>query len=48
MEANLKNLVKITVKYVLEHGGVVRGFENWGTIPLATRTRRYQEYHTDG
>ncbi|KAF0439040.1 30S ribosomal protein S6 [Gigaspora margarita] len=48
MEINLKNLVKITAKYVLEHGGVVRGFENWGTMPLATRTRRHQEYHTDG
>ncbi|CAG8450454.1 19052_t:CDS:2 [Dentiscutata erythropus] len=35
-------------KYILEQGGVFRDFKHWGTMPLATRTRRHQEYHTDG
>ncbi|RIA91374.1 30S ribosomal protein S6 [Glomus cerebriforme] len=48
MEANFKDLVRNSAKHVLERGGVVRGFENWGEMPLAKRTRRHQEYHTRG
>ncbi|CAG8531759.1 1193_t:CDS:2 [Diversispora eburnea] len=35
-------------KCVLEGGGIVRGFENWGSMPLVSRTRKHQEYHTHG
>ncbi|CAG8460823.1 14547_t:CDS:2 [Ambispora leptoticha] len=48
MEANLKDLVRTSAKFVLERGGVVRGFENWGVLRLPTRTRRHQEYFEDG
>ncbi|CAG8533411.1 3289_t:CDS:2 [Acaulospora morrowiae] len=34
--------------HVLERGGVVRGFENWGAMPLVVRTKRHQVYHTHG
>ncbi|CAI2165258.1 16394_t:CDS:2 [Funneliformis geosporum] len=48
MEANFKDLVRKSAKHVLERGGVVRGFENWGEVSLPTRTRRHQEYHDRG
>ncbi|CAG8483914.1 10465_t:CDS:2 [Ambispora gerdemannii] len=48
MEANLKDLVRTSAKLVLERGGVVRNFENWGVLRLPTRTRRHQEYFDDG
>ncbi|PKC13271.1 hypothetical protein RhiirA5_410825 [Rhizophagus irregularis] len=48
MEANFKDLVRNSAKHVLERGGVVRGFENWGEMPLAKRIRRHQVYHTRG
>ncbi|CAG8499886.1 11642_t:CDS:2 [Paraglomus brasilianum] len=47
-EANLKDLVRTSAKYVLNNGGAVRGFSSWGTLALPTRTRRHQEYHTEG
>ncbi|CAH1758188.1 3739_t:CDS:2 [Entrophospora sp. SA101] len=46
--ADFTNLVKITATHILERGGVVRGFENWGVLPLPTKTRRHQVYHTNG
>jgi len=40
--------VRSASKEVIERGGVVRGFENWGVMQLPTRTRRHQEWFTKG
>ncbi|KAG9303683.1 hypothetical protein G9A89_018580 [Geosiphon pyriformis] len=48
IEGSLKDLVRSSAKHVLLRGGVVRGFDNWGVIPLPKRMRSHQEYYTDG
>ncbi|KAI9494681.1 30S ribosomal protein S6 [Zychaea mexicana] len=47
-ESNLKDLVKTSATQVLNRGGVVRGFDNWGEKKLPHRIKRHQEYFTDG
>ncbi|CAD6890154.1 unnamed protein product [Tilletia controversa] len=44
----LRDLVKSTSQLVLNNGGAVRGMQYWGRRTLPQRTRRHQQYHTDG
>ncbi|CAO3612346.1 unnamed protein product [Cunninghamella blakesleeana] len=48
VETNLKDLIKTSATQVLQRGGVVRGFDNWGDKQLPHGIKRHQEYHTNG
>ncbi|KAL9548404.1 hypothetical protein PS6_006621 [Mucor atramentarius] len=48
VESNLKDLLKTSAKQVINRGGVVRGFDNWGDMKIPHRIKRHQEYFTDG
>ncbi|CAO3595442.1 unnamed protein product [Absidia cylindrospora] len=48
VESNLKDLIRTSATQVLQQGGVVRGFDNWGNKQLPHRVKRHQQYHTEG
>ncbi|CAO3613584.1 unnamed protein product [Mucor hiemalis] len=45
---NIVEILKTSAKQVLNRGGVVRGFDNWGDMKIPHRIKRHQEYFTDG
>ena len=47
-QGNLKDLIRTSATQILEKGGVVRGFDNWGDRPLPHRIKRHQEYFNEG
>ncbi|KII92082.1 hypothetical protein PLICRDRAFT_154334 [Plicaturopsis crispa FD-325 SS-3] len=44
----IKDLVHTSALAVMNAGGVVRGFEYWGTRSLPQRTHKQNEYHYRG
>ncbi|OZJ04951.1 hypothetical protein BZG36_01746 [Bifiguratus adelaidae] len=48
LQANLKDLVRTSTLQILDHGGVVRGFQNLGDRPIPHRIKKHQVYHNDG
>jgi small subunit ribosomal protein S6 len=44
----LQDLLKTSALQVLDKGGVVRGFENWGSRILPHRIKRHQQYFNSG
>ncbi|KAL1921465.1 mitochondrial 37S ribosomal protein bS6m [Calcarisporiella thermophila] len=47
-QTSLRDLVKTSTTYILDRGGVVRGFQNWGERELPHRIKRHQQKHSDG
>ncbi|KAI9030055.1 30S ribosomal protein S6 [Phycomyces nitens] len=48
VESNLKDLIKSSASQVLQRGGVVRGFDNWGEMKIPHRIKRHQAYFNEG
>ncbi|KAJ1915883.1 hypothetical protein IWQ60_008296 [Tieghemiomyces parasiticus] len=46
--ANARDLVKMSALTVLDRGGVVRGFTNFGIRVLPHRIKRHQQYFEEG
>ncbi|KAG2186300.1 hypothetical protein INT43_002738 [Umbelopsis isabellina] len=47
-KTNMHDLLKTSASQVLDKGGVVRGFENWGSRNLPHRIKRHQQYFDSG
>ncbi|KAI9829557.1 MAG: hypothetical protein M1826_005602 [Phylliscum demangeonii] len=44
----IKDIAKTAGSLVLQSGGVIRGYTNWGLFTLPRRTRMHQAWHTHG
>ena len=47
-QRQIKSLVRLAATHVLNHGGVVRGIEYWGTETLPQRMRSHGINHEHG
>ncbi|KAG4300710.1 hypothetical protein PCANB_002957 [Pneumocystis canis] len=45
---NLRELVKTLGSTIINKGGIIREFEDWGNMILPKKIKKYQEIHYEG
>ena len=48
VQSRIRDLVRQTAMTVMNHGGVVRSLNSWGTRSLPAQMRRHEQKHTIG
>ncbi|BFZ56681.1 hypothetical protein PYCC9005_003729 [Savitreella phatthalungensis] len=47
-DATMREIARTAGTQVINHGGVVRGIQDWGTRMLPSPIKKYQQTHQDG